>query len=287
MKWILTLILIWGTAFAQEPAPRGKRLHVLVEVAPIQFSWSDLSLTSAREFSTPLQTAWVKWWGEPLPEGFIEVIACNDVCETVVNKWREGESLPPEFAGDALLTININLKRSQVEGLEPSMSWEGGILWHDFDTRQRLRWGEFPNESHVIKGIDAKAFNTQLASLCYRSPLGKFLELKNQTSTSISPKKQLVARFLGAAHMGQVIRLMAYFRTVLAPMDAEVKLQSFGKEGARILIFFRGDEEKLQSLVSGPRELESEWGRPLTVESLAGEVIYSFPVVVEKAKEAL
>jgi hypothetical protein len=56
-------------------------------------------------------------------------------------------------------------------------------------------------------------------------------------------------------------------------MQAQGKLDSFNSKNARILVHFRGEGNKFKALVSGVKELESEWGRPLVIEEQGNELI--------------
>ncbi len=255
------------------------RLYLSTRILPSNFSWKDLQLAGERDFAGPVESEWLKWWASALPEGVGEVLPCLGECAAALFRWQAlPEGAPPAFepvlAGHMLLSVELTLQRP--EALAPGrMALTGGVLWHDFDSRRVLRWGDLSPEAMTAKTTDPKARNSALASWCYRAPLGKFLEMKNQARRSVSPVGLLVVRLENAAHMGQVLRLQEWLGAKGGPFRAQASLGSFSSRRGRVLVRYQGDGAKFKAMVSAPKELESEWGRPVAVTEEGGELVFT------------
>ncbi|MBY0516772.1 MAG: hypothetical protein K2P81_07685 [Bacteriovoracaceae bacterium] len=265
----------------QEESKTFRKLYLLANVQPLNFSWTDLKLTKAEEFVSPIEAEWLKWFQENTPTDVEEVVICDQACRDLLDKWRLQDEknmssfVSPELIGSLLLTVNINLNREVSSGSLPEtkMSYAGGLILQDLNTKQVLQYADLPSEIQNLRMGEQKQFNSAVASHCYRYPLGKFLEVKNQVGKSVSLSNSMLIRIINPTHLGQALRFIEWIRVKAAPMQAHGKLDSFKSGEARVLVFFRGEGNKFKSLVEAAKELESEWGRPLTVDTTGAEVV--------------
>lgn len=257
-----------------------RRLWIVTTVRPLNFGWEDLKLSRQEDFSAPIETEWLKWFQENMPDDVEDVALCDEPCKKILEKWNAQDekalqkSLAPEFLGGLLLNVNITLDREVLDGTvhETRMNYGGGVVLQDLNTKRVLHWADLPRETQTLRQTEPKLFNSAVASHCYRYTLGKFLEVKNQVGKSVSLTNSLSVRLVNASHMGQALRLIDWIREKGAPMQAQGKLDSFNRKETRVLIFFRGEGNKFKSLVSGVKELESEWG-PLTVDDSGADLV--------------
>ncbi len=257
-----------------------RRLWILTTVRPVNFGWEDLKLARQEDFSAPIEKEWLKWFQENTPDDVEDVAICDEPCQKILEKWNAQDEksmakfLAPEFLGGLLLNVNITLDREVLNGtvLETRVNYGGGLILQDLNTKRVLHWADLPRETQTLRQTEPKLFNSAVASHCYRFVLPKFLEVKNQVGKSVSLTNSMTVRLVNATHMGQALRLIDWIREKAAPMQAQGKLDSFNRKETRVLIFFRGEGNKFKSLVSGVKELESEWG-PLTIDDSGADLV--------------
>lgn len=266
--------------------PLGRKLFLEVSVTPMNFSWEDLQLTRAGEFTAPLEKEWLKWFVDGrLPDGVDEIVLCHASCQAELRRWREfdeakmAQFIAPELMESLLLSIEIKLERQIMEGprAENKITLSGGVVLTDLDSKRRLHWVDLAGEQYSLKAGIPKEYNSALATLCYRAPLGKFLEFKTLAAQSGLPRVMMTVRLENPAHMGQALRLLEWIKLKAKSMNAEGKLDSFARKEARILIYFVGEGNKFKSLVSNVKELESEWGKPIIVNDQGEGQVYTLP----------
>jgi hypothetical protein len=207
-----------------------------------------------------------------------EVLACEVSCRADLVRWRAGEAVEA-LKGAWLLEIRVTLTRTVPgEGLvpEPRFAWQGGMILQSLDDKRAQRWMDLSPEEHAIAPGAAKESNSRLASLLYRGPLGKFLALKGDFPTA-GTRRRYEVTVRGAQHAGQLWEAMAWYRTTLAELRPEVELSSFDSHEGRILIFFHGEEEKLQALVQGKGGLESKLGPAFKSQYQPGGAVVAPP----------
>ncbi len=256
-----------------------RRLLLLAELSPENFGWGDLKLDDEQTFLAPVEAEWLRWLQENAPADVEEVALCRDACRDAVTRWRARDAkemakhVEPELLGSLLLTTKISLSREQLSAREVRMSFTGGVLLHDLNTKQVLHWGDLPRDTLLLKLGDQKKFNSQLATASYRYPLAKFLEAKNQVGRSVALTNALVVRLVNARNLGEALRFIEWVRVRGAGMQAQGKLDSFTSSSARVLIHFRGEGNKFKALVTAPSELESEWGRSVQIDDTGSELV--------------
>jgi hypothetical protein len=274
------LLTVHNQRMLQIGSKAFRRLWLNTTVRPLNFEWADLKLTRESDFTDPIALEWLKWFQENLPADVEDVAICDGPCQKILEKWSAMDEksmanfLAPEFLGGLLLNINITLQREVLQSgvSEVRMNYGGGVVLQDLNTKRVLHWGDLPREVQVVKASDPKAFNSAVASYSYRYVLGKFLEVKNQVGKSVSLTASQSIRLVNVSHLGQAIRLIEWIGQKGAPMQAQGKLESFSRKEARVLVFFRGEGNKFKSLVTGAKELESEWG-PLTIDDSGSDVV--------------
>lgn len=292
--WILTLQgeadpLLLNQHFQRfsKTGPLGRKIFLSVSVVPVNFSWEDLNLTAPHEFTRPLEREWQKWFADgKLPVSVDEIALCTSApCAEALRAWREHDekSMPTfvsaELLNADLLTVEIRLQRQVADGRlsDTKIDFTGGFVLTEMNSKRRLFWSDLSPEQFTLKGSINKDFNSTLATLCYRAPLGKFMTLKNLAPQSDMPRQSMVVRLENPMHMGQPLRLLEWMKARGRNIQLEGKLDSFNRKEARILIHFVGGGNNFKSLVSNVKELESEWGKPLTVTDHAEGLVFGLP----------
>lgn len=273
-----------------KPGALGRKLFLDVQVTPMNFSWEDLALTRPSDFILPLEKEWLKWFADGhLPEGVDEIAFCRDSCATALKEWRElddtkvGQFVAPDLLDGLLLTVDIKLERTQRGSLrdDTKIALSGGVVLTDLDTKRRLHWVDLNGEQFTLRPAAPKEFNSALATLCYRAPLGKFLEFKTLVNQLALPRQSFLVRLENPGHLGQALRLLEWLKQKGKSMEVEGKLDSFTRKEARILIYFVGEGNKFKSLVSNVKELESEWGKPISVTDQVEGPVFALPGTVK------
>ncbi len=258
-----------------------RKLYVRVQMNSQNFTWTDLQLKGVEEFSSVVETEWLKWFEANNPPDVEEVVLCDEACRISLQTWESQDEkamksfVSPELVGNLLLTVNLNLEKDLVRSTssETKMNHTGGVILHDLNTKRVLFWADLPKETQVIKTIDQKSYNSLLATYIYKYPLSQLLDAKNQVARSVSLTNSMTVKVMGASHLGQVMTFLNWIKVKGAGIQAQGKLDSFSQKEAKILFFFRGSENKFKALVSGSSELESELGRLLVVSELGPELI--------------
>lgn len=287
-QWSMTLdaevdekLLALHVQRTQQQAREFRRLYLSSQVRLENFTWEDLKLTQATDFMAPVEAEWLKWFQENPPEDVEEVVLCDANCQGLLERWRAHDEkamstfFEPDFVGGLLLTATIQLQRELISGVsaETRMTYTGGVILQDLNTKRVLHWADLPREVITLRTQDQKKLNSGLATQTYRYPLSKFSETKAQVSKSVTLTNAVVVRLQNPRHLGDVMRLIEWLRTKGAPMQAQGKLDSFNSSTAKILVHFRGEGNKFKALVSGVTELESEWGRTLTIEDQGSDIV--------------
>ena len=258
-----------------------RKLFVRVKMDTQNFTWTDLQLSEARDFTSVVEAEWLKWFEANAPADVEEVVACDAACTSALELWEKQDEkamksfVAPELVGSLLLTVNLSTEKDLIRSSASAtqMNHSGGVILHDLNTKRVLFWADLPKETQVIKTSEQKNFNSLLASYVYKYPLSQLLEAKNQVARSVSLTNSITVKMMGASHLGQVMQFLNWMRVKGASIQAQGKLDSFSQKEAKILFFFRGSENKFKALVSGSSELESELGRPLSVTELGPELI--------------
>lgn len=263
----------------------GPRLLFDVRVTPDNFSWEDLQLRSDREFVAPLEREWLGWFvADHLPASVEEMNLCGEACQRSLGQWRAADEakmggfVDPWLTGNLLLSVEMTLHREVLEGPVPDqrLTLSGGAVLKDLDSKRTLHWEDLPTEKHVLRQTSFKEFNSALATLCYRAPLGKFLLFKN-AGAPLGQSHSLTVRLSNMDHMGQALRLLEWLKAKGSAFSVDGKLDSTKGREARILIFFVGEANKFKPLVSAVKELESEWGKTVRVTDEGETLVYSLP----------
>lgn len=250
-----------------------RKLIVLVNITTENFSWLDFGLEKVESFTDPIESEWHNWFTQNTPADVEEVVICDSACKEALAKWETQDEknmkrfVDPELVGSLILKVNLSLSKDEVKSSfgELRMNYSGGIILQDLNTKRVLHWADLPVEYQSIRGGDQKTLNSAIASYCYKYPLSKFNEVKNQVGKSVSLTNSMTIKFINPTHLGQVMRLIEWIRVKGTAVQAQGKLDSFSQKEAKVLIFFRGSENKFKALVSAVSELESEWGRTLSV----------------------
>lgn len=258
-----------------------RKLFVRVQMDTQNFTWTDLQLKEASDFTSVVEAEWLKWFEANAPADVEEVVLCDATCRLSLEAWEVQDEksmksfVSPELVGSLLLTVNLNVEKDLIRSnaSDTKMNHSGGVILHDLNTKRVLFWADLPKETQVIKTSEQKSFNSLLASYVYKYPLSQLLDAKNQVARSVSLTNSMTVKVMGASHLGQVMQFLNWMRVKGAGIQAQGKLDSFSQNEAKILFFFRGSENKFKALVSGSSELESELGRPLTVTELGPELI--------------
>lgn len=258
-----------------------RKLFVRVQMDTQNFTWTDLKLKAASDFTSVVEAEWLKWFEANSPADVEEVVLCDATCRSSLEAWEVQDEktmksfVSPELVGNLLLTVNLSVEKDLIRSTasDTKMNHSGGVILHDLNTKRVLFWADLPKETQVIRASEQKNFNSLLASYVYKYPLSQLMDAKNQVARSVSLTNSMTVKVMGASHLGQVMQFLNWIRVKGAGIQAQGKLDSFSQNEAKILFFFRGSENKFKALVSGSSELESELGRPLAVTELGPELI--------------
>lgn len=266
---LIAVLAMWSFCVYAAPTKYFLQVHT----RPSNFTWEDIQLKEAQEFEEPILKEWLTWFTEnPFP-GNPPVVACDEACMAALGK----KPLDEIFKGAGLIKVTLTLHRVKAEEPmgEVSLSFSGGVIIEDMATHRLLGWGDLPAEQHPLKGTTPKELNSAMASLCYRAPLAKFLELKNLVRPHAAAEQTLQVRLEGMAHLGEVLRFQEWVKKAGISYGARSGLDSFSGGVAQILIFFHGEGQKFTAMVAEPNALE--WGlkRPVTSKDEGGVLVLS------------
>jgi hypothetical protein len=239
------------------------KIILITEITPQAFSWKDLGLEEAANFTNPLDESWVKWINENLPSTVEEVVICDSSCMSYYNKWSETQldeiNVPEEYLNSVFLNVHLELKRSNVqENLkESTFEWEGRTLLQDVATKRILASFALPNEKRTFRQQDQKGLNSGIASSIYRTPLTAFMQFNRKLETKIGFNRVSRLVIQGYRHLGQVLELEEMLKTRGTSLGLDVFLDHFSKDEANLVCFYRGEEKSFTDLLSSIKELKS------------------------------
>ncbi len=239
------------------------KIILITEIDSQAFSWTDLALESDKSFVTALNDSWLKFINEKLPTTVEEVIVCDVACLTFYARWSESElsaiSIPEEYAHSVFLKVNIHLKRSPLlENIsESTFEWEGRTLIQDVGTKRILASFALPLERRTFRQLDQKALNSGLASSLYRFPLTGFIQFNRRLEDKIGFNRVSKLVIQGFRNLGEVNLLSDTLKTRGSSLGLDVNLDSFSKDQANLLCYYRGEEKSFTDLLSAIKELKS------------------------------
>ena len=243
----------------RKPIPK---MLLLVEIDPHQFIWNDLGLESEKLFLNPIYLAWHKWMSEKLPSTVDEVQICDKTCLHFYSNWSSSTNtseMSEDYLDAVFVKINFQLKRTAHDDqlLEDRFEWEGRAVLQDVNTKRILSSFSLPPENRTFRQQDLKSINSALASNLYRSPLTAFMQFHRKLEEKIGFNRvsQLVIK--GQQHVGDVLALMETMKTRGSLLGLDVSLDSFSKDQANLVCFYRGEEKSFTDLLSGIKELKS------------------------------
>jgi hypothetical protein len=248
------------------------KLILISEIDPYQFEWIDLGVDNEKSFLTPLNTSWLKWFNENLPNSVEEVAICDALCMNYFSKWTDTQSdqlsVPEEYNHAVFLKVNLHLKRSAVvENLqEVKFEWEGRALLLDPTTKRVLGSFTLPLESRTFRLMEQKALNSSLASSLYRAPLTAFMQFNRKLEEKVGFTRVSKLVIKGHRNLGDVLLLSEKLKTRGSSLGFEAVLDNFTREEANLLCFYRGEEKSFTDLLSSIKELKSSHGYTLVNE---------------------
>jgi hypothetical protein len=238
------------------------KVLLLVEIDPYQFTWNDLGLETDKLFLNPIYLAWQKWMSENLPSTVEEVQICDKSCLHFYSNWSASTNsaeLSEDYLDAVFVKINFQLKRTAHDDqlLEDRFEWEGRTVLQDVNTKRILSSFSLPPENRTFRQQDLKSINSALASNLYRSPLTAFMQFNRKLEEKLGFNRvsQLVIK--GQQHLGDVFALMEMMKTRGSLLGLDVSLDSFSKDQANLVCFYRGEEKSFSDLLSGIKELKS------------------------------
>ncbi len=248
------------------------KLILISEIDPSQFEWTDLGVDNEKSFLTPLNTTWLKWFNDNLPSTVEEVILCDATCMNYFSKWTETQldqlSLPEEYNHSVFLKINLQLKRSAVmENLhEVTYDWEGRALLLDPSTKRVLGSFTLPFETRTFRQMEQKVLNSSLASSLYRAPLTALMQFNRKLEEKVGFNRASKLVIKGHRNLGDVLLLTEMLKTRGSSLGFEAVLDSFSRDEANLLCFYRGEEKSFTDLLSSIKEVKSSHGYTLVNE---------------------
>lgn len=248
------------------------KVFLITEIDPIHFSWADLSLENETSFIKPLNDSWLKWLNENIPNTVEEVVMCDASCMSFYSTWTETHaerlSIPEEYLHTIFLKVNLYLKRTNIQSnlKEMSFEWEGRSLIQDVSSKRVLGSYALQQESRSFRQPDQKALNSSLASSLYRSPISAFMYFRTKLEEKVGFNRLTRLGIRGQKHLGDVIALMELLKTRGSSLGLEVFLDSFSKEEANLLCYYKGEEKSFTDLLSSIKELKSSHSYTLVNE---------------------
>lgn len=248
------------------------KVFLITEINPVHFGWPDLSLENETSFTKPLNESWIKWLNENIPNTVEEVVLCDAACMNFYSSWTETHaeslSIPEEFSRSIFLKVNLYLKRTNVQSTlkEMSFEWEGRSLIQDVATKRVLGSFALQTESRSFRQTDQKAMNSSLASSLYRSPISGFMYFRSKLEEKIGFNRLTRLVIKGQKHLGDVIALNELLKTRGSSLGLEVFLDSFTKDEANLICYYKGEEKSFTDLLSSIKELKSSHSYTLVNE---------------------
>ena len=238
------------------------KVLLLLEIDPYQFSWEDLGLESEKIFMAPISLAWQKWMNENLPSTVEEVQICDESCLRFYSNWSASTNSvdsTEEYVDAAFLKINFQLKRiaHDPQLLEDRFEWEGRTVLQDVNTKRILSSFSLPPETRTFRQQDLKSINSSLASNLYRSPLTAFMQFNRKLEEKVGFNRASKLVIKGQHNLGDVIAFMEAIKMRGALLGLEVNLDSFSRDQADLVCFYRGEEKSFTDLLSAIKELKS------------------------------
>jgi hypothetical protein len=248
------------------------KIIIITEINSQDFTWPDLGLDNEKVFTNPLNNSWLKWFNENPPSTVEEVVLCDEACMNYYIKWSETQlsqiSVPEEYRNSVFLIVNMQVKRVVlIENLqEIKFEWQGRTLLHDLATKRILESFTLPTEKRTFRQLDQKAINSGLVSSLYRSPLTAFMQFSKKLEEKVGFNRVSKLVIKGYRHIGDVMALNETLKTRGTSLGLNIDIESFSKDEANLLCFYRGEEKSFTDILSGLKEVKSTHGYTLVNE---------------------
>lgn len=268
MKLIFLLIWLLMSSWADEVAVpsaevKPAKTFIITEITNKDFEWSDLSLKSETSFTQPIAQAWKNWINENQKGQLQGAEICEGECLAFYRIWQEKtaeelKSLPPSIFSEALwLRISLQLRKISTESpLEQNYGWEGRVILTDGMTKNILGSFTIDQSEKVWRGLDAKAFNSALASQIYRLVLPGFHDFSLKTAhTKAETTAQITVR--GHKNLSDVMTLSEELKARGKNLGLQISLGTIKKDEAKLNCLYHGEAKEFSDLLSELKELKS------------------------------
>lgn len=268
MRLFLLLPFMITMAFAQQaPAtektliePPPSNVWLVVDVNPLDFTWSDLGLEQEKSFTLPLLESWQKWLQTNQMSGR-NIQMCLENCLPFLSAWQDQEStlitqkpLPAEFANGLIIKFSYVLRRDKYSG---RLRWEGSSVLMDINSKMVILSSELPAQEKTWIGLSQKSLNSKLATRIFKHALYSLKVIATKLPERLHYTKASRLVIKGARQMGDILKLLEEIKSRGNHLGLLVRWDYVQQREARFLFFYRGEEKTFTDLLSQLKELKS------------------------------
>lgn len=251
---------------------QGKRssdygsLFLNVEYELVNCSYNDLGVKNESDFTSVVNQHWLEWLTQNRPKNIANIEILD---EDRKNKLKEYQSLPLEklldsipevFVNSLLLNIKIviELKATNPDFKEYSFAYHGGLYLQDLQTNKILMQKSIPLELEKYISVKSDQLSSRVANKVYRTPLGKFTQLKRVMANIPPVSLTKVISLFDYPNLQVVNKFINLIKQKGMKYSLSANLVSLGLNRAQVAIYFDGELSDLKSLLSSSKSAKKD-----------------------------
>jgi hypothetical protein len=274
------LVKTWALNYVSKTKHKYQKLWLRLNLELEGFNWDDLKLTSENDFTKSFIPLWINYLRDLKGFDVSEILFCHEDCQQNHKNWESINpknmisEIPLHFKNSILLTQNIKIVRSTVEGAfkEYKFQLSGGFILEDLDSKNVIYYVDAKPETKSFNVKNQKELNSALASTVYRFPLGYLIEFKNSQKNKTDQMTQFLT-IRGGKGLSEIYKIKEAIEIEGAGMGIEIKLDLYSQSEAKLKITLQNEAKKIKDLIQSTKAIELKCGRKFEVKEEGDQTI--------------
>ena len=248
-------------------------------------TWDELGVEVKNDLTEVIYGHWKKWYQENLGEYFGEVTVVEgdligEVAPPPAKEEEESsdeeleadfkEEEPVSFGASLVLKVNIKLNKEEERPLlkKRKISISGDGILVNQRTGQVIGHFELPRQSHLFSTEKSEELGSTMASWIYRIPLMEFGKFKKNLASNLTTSKIAHLKVEGVTSVSDLFTLNKILEEKGVANQVVSKTKVYNGSEARLMIFYHGSLDQIESIIKGVKNLNIKDNNNLTLRLL-------------------
>lgn len=261
-----------------------RNLFISVDYSLKDMSWQDVGVEVESDFTSVLSEHWKRWFEDKFKGKISNIVLTTDSdveklslhikmptdASTHINntggvsgdieKNQENTivTVEDELLDSLWLKVQVSVEKISEDVIfkKRSFNFGGEFLLFDLKTNRLASHYDFIAEEATFETLENQKLSSNIASLVYRLPIGKWQSLVKDIAHFPLTQKTFSLEVLGASSVKQIDEVKTHLATLGLTNNLKVKLESFNRDRALVKIFFKGEVEDLKRTILKSKNME-------------------------------